>query len=138
MADMFQLNLISSTGVVYQGRVKEVTAIGPDGEFGVLPEHVNFVTSLVSGVITLKLADGSTNEYRLGGGRAEMKDGAMTVLASGNIVAVDPDLEASELRIAERRFAQMSFYDPGYQEAKEALRVARVRAEIDERRRTPH
>ncbi len=137
MADTFQLNLISPTGVVYQGPVKEVTAVGADGEFGVLPDHVNFVTSLVSGTITLKLGDGSINKYRLPGGRADMKDGVMTVVASGSVAAVDPEA-ATELEMAEQKFAQMSFYDPGYQEAREALHVARVRAEIDRLRRTPH
>ena len=136
MTDTFQLNLISPTGVVYQGPVKEVTAVGADGEFGVLPDHVDFVTSLVSGTITLKLGDGSTNKYRLTGGRAEVKDGVMTVLASGSVTAVDPDAAATELQIAEQKFAQMSFYDPGYQEAEEALRVARARAEVDKLRRS--
>jgi len=130
MADTFRFKLIGPTGVVYQGPVKEVTAVDADGEFGVRPDHVNFVTSLVSGTITLKLGDGSNNKYRLAGGRTEVKDGMMTVLAAGSVSAVEPDA-ATELQIAKQKFAQMSFYDPGYQEAEEALRVARVRAEID-------
>jgi F-type H+-transporting ATPase subunit epsilon len=138
MADTFELSLISPTGVVYQGPVKEVTAVGTDGEFGVLPGHVNFVTSLVSGTITLKLGDGSTNKYHLTSGRAEVKDGMMTVLASSSVSVVDSDAAETELQIAEQKFAQMSFYDPGYQEAREALRVARLLAEIDRVRRTPH
>ena len=137
MADTFRFKLIGPTGVVYQGPVKEVTAVDADGEFGVRPDHVNFVTSLVSGTITLKLGDGSTNKYRLAGGRAEVEDGVMTVLASGSVSAVEPDA-ATELQIAKQKFAQMSFYDPGYQVAREALRVARVRAKIDRLRRTPH
>ena len=135
MADTFELKLISPTGTVYRGAVTEVTAVDADGEFGVRPDHVNFVTSLVSGTITLKLGDGSTNKYRLAGGRAEVKDGVMTVLASGSVSAVEPDA-ATELQIAEQKFAQMSFYDPGYQEAEEALRVARARAEVDKLRRS--
>ena len=85
MANTFQLNLISPTGVIYQGPVTEVTAVGTDGEFGVLPDHVNFVSSLVSGTITLKLGDGSTNKYRLTAGSAEVNDGVMTVAASGSV-----------------------------------------------------
>jgi F-type H+-transporting ATPase subunit epsilon len=137
MADTFRFKLIGPTGVVYQGPVKEVTAVDADGEFGVRPDHVNFVTSLVSGTITLKLGDGSNNKYRLAGGRTEVKDGVMTVLAAGSVSAVEPDA-ATELQIAKQKFAQMSFYDPGYQEAEEALRVARMRAKIDKVRRTPH
>ena len=137
MADTFRFKLIGPTGVVYQGPVKEVTAVDADGEFGVRPDHVNFVTSLVSGTITLKLGDGSNNKYRLAGGRTEVKDGMMTVLAAGSVSAVEPDA-ATELQIAKQKFAQMSFYDPGYQEAEEALRVARMRAKIDKVRRTPH
>jgi F-type H+-transporting ATPase subunit epsilon len=140
MAETFHVNLVTPTGVVYEGQIEQVIAVSADGEFVVLPNHADIRTSLVPGVITFKLSDGSSPEYLLAGGFAEVKDGVMTVRASEvtPLAAVDPASPAGELQIAEQRFAQISFYEPGYREAKEALQVARARFEISKLRRTPH
>ena len=47
MADTFQFKLVTPTGVLFDGAVEQVTAVGALGEFGVLPLHINFITSLV-------------------------------------------------------------------------------------------
>jgi len=140
MAETFPFKLVSPTGMIYDGPVEQATAVGALGEFGVLANHINFITSLTPGVITLKLENGSITEYLLSGGLAEVKDGSMTVLASDAIpvAAVDPVSAAPEVQAAEERFSHMSFYDPGYQEAEETLRLARARAEIEHLRRAPH
>jgi F-type H+-transporting ATPase subunit epsilon len=140
MAEIFSFKLVSPTGIVYEGPVEQAVAIGANGEFGVLPNHINFITALNPGVITLKLGDGSTTEYLLTGGLAEVKEGVMTVLASEAIpvAAVDPVAAAPQVQAAEEKLKYMSFYDPGYQEAEESLRVARARAEIASLRRAPH
>ncbi len=70
MAETFPFKLVSPTGIVYEGPVEQATAIGANGEFGVLAGHINFITSITPGVITLKLADGSLTEYMLAGGLA--------------------------------------------------------------------
>jgi F-type H+-transporting ATPase subunit epsilon len=140
MAETFPFKLVSPTGIVYEGPVEQATAGGAVGEFGVLANHINFITALNPGVITLKLADGSMTEYLLTGGLAEVRDGVMTVLASEAIpvAAVDPVAAVPEVQAADQKLAQMSFYDPGYQEAEQALRTARARAEIVSLRRAPH
>jgi F-type H+-transporting ATPase subunit epsilon len=140
MAETFPFKLVSPTGVVYEGPIEQATAIGALGEFGVLPNHINLITSLDPGVITLRLADGSISEYLLSGGLAEVKDGAMTVLASEAVAlaSVDPVAAAPEVQAADAKLSQMSFYDPGYQEAQEALRLARARAEITHLSRVLH
>jgi F-type H+-transporting ATPase subunit epsilon len=140
MAETFPFKLVSPTGIVYEGSVEEAIAVGALGEFGVLPNHINFITSLSPGVITLKLADGSASEYLLSGGLTEVKDGAMTVLAfeAVPVASVDPVAAAPEVQAAAEKLTHMSFYDPGYQEAEEALRLARARAEITHLRRALH
>ena len=50
MAATFPFTLVTPTGVVAEGQAEQVTAIGPLGEFGVLADHINFITSLVPGV----------------------------------------------------------------------------------------
>jgi F0F1-type ATP synthase epsilon subunit len=79
-------------------------------------------------------------EYLVSGGLAEVKDGEMTVLARDAVplAAVDPVAAAPEVQAAETRLSQMSFYDPGYAEAEQTLRLARARAEIRQLRRALH
>ncbi len=140
MAETFPFRLIAPTGIVYEGPVEQVIASGPLGEFGVLANHVNYITSVTPCVVTLQLENNAVNEYLVTGGLAEVKDGAMTMLADEAIpvAAVDPIAAAPEVQAAEAKLAQMSFYDPGYTEAEQALRLARTRAEITHLRRTLH
>jgi F-type H+-transporting ATPase subunit epsilon len=140
MAESFPFKLVSPTGIVYEQPVEQVVAVGSNGEFGVLAGHINFITAILPGVITIKPGDGSITEYLLAGGLAEVREGTMTVLADEAIpvAAVDPASAAPEVQAAEDKFSHMSFYDPGYQEAERALRVARARAEIANLRRALH
>jgi F-type H+-transporting ATPase subunit epsilon len=140
MAESFQFRLVTPTGVLYDGQVEQATAVGALGEFGVLPHHTNFITSLVPGVLTLRIGDASMTEYLVSGGLAEVKDGEMTVLAldAAPVAAVDPIAAAPEVQAAQDKLSQMSFYDPGYAEAEQTLRLARARAEVRQLRRALH
>jgi F-type H+-transporting ATPase subunit epsilon len=140
MADTFTFRLIAPTGVIYEGPVKQVIAVGALGEFGVLADHVNYITSISPCVVTLELGDGAANEYLVTGGLAEVKDGVMTMLADDAtaVAAVDPIAAAPEVETAQSELSQMSFYDPGYPEAEQKLRLARTRAEIAHLRRALH
>ena len=59
MAATFPFRLVTPTGIVFEGEAAEVSAIGPLGEFGILPEHINFITSLVPGILEARLPDGT-------------------------------------------------------------------------------
>ena len=82
MAATFPFRLVTPTGIVFEGDAAEVSAIGPLGEFGILPEHINFITSLVPGVLEARLPDGTAMHWVVSGGLAEVKDSVLTVLAS--------------------------------------------------------
>ena len=140
MAEIFPFRLIAPAGIVYEGPVEQVIAIGALGEFGVLANHVNYITSILPCVVTLRLGDGSVNEYLVTGGLAEVKDGAMTMLADETIpvAAVDPIAAAPQVQAAEAKLSQLSFYEPGYAEAEQELELARTRAEIGHLRRSLH
>src|SRR6266481_6381744 len=79
---LLPFKLITPTGVVFDGPVQEVTAVNSMGEFGVLPEHINYITALVPCVITVKLDNGQYRLFVVSGGLVEIKDGSMTVLAT--------------------------------------------------------
>src|SRR5208282_1009250 len=125
------VRLVTPTGIVFEGDVEEVSAIGPLGEFGVLPDHINFITSLVPGVLEARLPDGTAMHWVVSGGLAEVKDGVMTVLASSaeSPESIDASAAAAQAQVADEKFSNLSFYDPEYAPAQEALMLARARVE---------
>lgn len=131
MASSFPFRLITPTGVVFEASVEEVSAIGPLGEFGVLADHINFITSLVPGVLEARLPEGRAIHWVVSGGLAEVKDGVLTVLASSAETpeSVDGIAAAAEVQAADSKFSNLSFYDPDYAPAQEALMLARARVE---------
>ncbi len=131
MAATFKFRLITPTGVVFEDSVEEVSAIGPLGEFGVLADHINFITSLVPGVLEVQLSEGQVMHWVVSGGLAEVKDGVLTVLASSAETpeSVDGAAAAAEVQEADSKFSNLSFYDPDYAPAQEALMLARARVE---------
>ena len=137
MADTFQFKLVTPTGVLFDGPVEQVTAVGSLGEFGVLPLHIDYITSLVPGVLTVRVREGQFEEFWLAGGFAEVKAGVMTVLAGDALPPekVDSEQAARELPQMEAKVAGMSFYDLGYPEAVQAAEVARTKAELKQIRR---
>ncbi|MGB3549709.1 MAG: ATP synthase F1 subunit epsilon [Candidatus Binatus sp.] len=131
MAGTFSFTLVTPTGVVAEGQAEEVSAIGPLGEFGVLPDHINFITSLVPGVLEARLPEGVAMHWVVSGGLAEVKDGVLTVLASSaeSPESIDASKAAAQVRQADEIFSSLSFYDPEYAPAQEALMLARARVE---------
>ncbi len=127
---LLPFKLITPTGVIFDAPVQEVTAENPLGEFGVLPEHINYVTALVPCVITVKLDNGHYRLFVVSGGLVEVKDGVMTVLASTAEAAEDlmeGDAQSTAVIAAEERLQQVSFYEPGYDSAVRAVQLARAR-----------
>jgi F-type H+-transporting ATPase subunit epsilon len=131
VAETFPFRLVTPTGIVFEGAAEEVSAIGPLGEFGVLAEHINFITSLVPGVLEARIPGGAVRHWVVSGGLAEVKDGAMTVLASSaeSPESVDPASAAAQVREADEKFSSLSFYDPDYAPAEQALLLARARVQ---------
>ena len=131
MAATFPFRLVTPTGIVFEGDAAEVSAIGPLGEFGILPEHINFITSLVPGVLEARLPDGSAMHWVVSGGLAEVKDSVLTVLASSaeSPERIDSAAAAAEVQQADEVFSNKSFYDPSYAAAQDALKLAQARVE---------
>jgi F-type H+-transporting ATPase subunit epsilon len=131
MAATFPFRLVTPTGIVFEGDAAEVSAVGPLGEFGVLPDHINFITSLVPGVLEAQLPDGSKMHWVVSGGLAEVKDSVMTVLASSaeSPETVDASEAKAQVQEADEKFSNMSFYDPDYAAAQDALKLAEARVE---------
>ena len=51
-----RLQIVTPDKAVLDQEVEEVYAPGTNGEFGVLPEHVTFLTSLDTGILRYRVA----------------------------------------------------------------------------------
>src|SRR5258705_2476498 len=95
MADKIRLRVVTPTRLVLDEDVDEVTAQGELGEFGVLPNHIAFLSTLVPGELTYK--QGATKKtLAVSGGYAEVLGNVMTVLAPSAEVAGGIDVARPE------------------------------------------
>ena len=67
---MLDVQIVTPRKVAWQGKADGVQAPGSEGEFGVLPGHIPFLTTLKAGVVTVK-AEGGTRRFSTGPGFAE-------------------------------------------------------------------
>jgi F-type H+-transporting ATPase subunit epsilon len=132
MPPPFKVSVVTPTGVLFEGDAEMVIAVGALGEFGVLADHVNFVTSLAPCVLEIRTSAGEPQRWIISGGIAEVKDGEMTVLANDTQLPSQVDLESAQAaeREADHKLATMSTYDPDYGDIDEALKLARVRIRV--------
>ncbi|THH36909.1 ATPase [Aliishimia ponticola] len=65
MAPDMTVTLRLPMATLFEGRAARLTGVAPTGAFGILPNHVDFVTALVPSVMTLHLADGSEEIFGL-------------------------------------------------------------------------
>ena len=131
MADKIRLRIVTPTRLLIDEEVDEVTAPGVMGEFGVLPNHIAFLTLLVPGEISYK--QGMTKHYlAVSGGYAEVLNNVMTVLATAAEFASDIDTNQARQakEIAEKRMQELNYEDKEYNTADVALRWANARLEV--------
>jgi F-type H+-transporting ATPase subunit epsilon len=107
MADKVAFELVSPEKLLFSAEVDMVVVPGTEGDFGVLPGHSPFISTVRAGV--LDVYDGGINPANLktrifvAGGFAETADSRLTVLAEEAIPVEDLDRARAEARLAEAR-----------------------------------
>lgn len=114
-ASEFNVALRLPTHTLFAGKATRMTAVGPNGGFGILPNHVDFVSAIVPSVLTLTLTDGSEEIFGLDEGLL-VKKGPEVVVTSLRGVRGD-DLESLRETV-ETSFIQM---DEDERQARSAL-----------------
>ncbi len=74
------LKIISPEKVIYEGEIDEIIAPTINGEIGILPNHVDLLTQLDSGELTIKFK-GKEQHIALTGGFLQITKGEVSVLA---------------------------------------------------------
>lgn len=80
MANTFLLEIVTPTQLVLSEQVDFMTATGSEGEFGVLPGHAPFLTTLKPGELSYKIGN-DTTRLAIGIGYAEVGPEKVTILA---------------------------------------------------------
>lgn len=95
MAESIFLRLLSPYKSIHEGDVDAVIMPGELGEFGVLPRHGKFTTTLTTGILRY-VENGQTYNLAIGGGFAEVQSEGVTVLADSIEKPEDIDVERAK------------------------------------------
>jgi F-type H+-transporting ATPase subunit epsilon len=131
MAETLRLRVVTPERLLLDEEVDEVTAPGTEGEFGVLPNHITFLSSLQPGRLSYK--QGSQVRFlAVSGGFAEVKDNVVTILTDNAEFAEEIDVERARaaLHAAEESLRTLAVTDPIFIEVQAACQRAQVRIEV--------
>lgn len=131
MAAAIQVDIVTPEKVIYSETADMVTAPGTQGQFGVLPGHAAFVTTLETGVVVVRKG---TTDYRIAvsGGFAEIADDKCIILADTAEASSAIDLQRAEAAKS-RALEGLKTYSTNsdeYRELAAALRRAENRISI--------
>ena len=98
MADKLTLDIVTPYGHVFTDEVDEIVATGSEGEFGVLPDHVPFLTTMNIGMLTYKKGS-ETGHFFVNWGYAEVGPDKVTILADSAEKSEDIDVERAKTHL---------------------------------------
>ena len=125
MADKFRLSVLTPTSTVYDDVVETVEASGALGDFGVLPGHYAYITSIRPGGLSITSAKG-TSVYAVGHGIAQIGADKVSIVLSSCKPADEVDLDAAKRKLAEaeRVLVDLAPGDPACADARVDAEVA--------------
>ena len=131
MAEQLKFELITPQRKVVSEEVDEITATGTLGEFGVLPGHAPFLTSLKIGELSYKKG-GAVYHLAVNAGYFEVVNDMVTVLVDSSEHAEEIDLErAKRAQVrAEEALKGLTQEDKQYMEMEAALQRALIRMQV--------
>jgi F-type H+-transporting ATPase subunit epsilon len=100
LPEKIRLEIVTPSGMVVSDTVDEVVLPGAEGEFGVLPGHLPFLTALRIGEMAYRRG-GETSYLAVSWGYVEVTAGRVMVLAETAEKAIDIDLGRAQIDKAE-------------------------------------
>jgi len=133
MAEKLTLDIVTPYGHVFTEEVDEIVASGSEGEFGVLPDHVPFLTTMKVGMLTYKKST-ETGHFFVNWGYAEVGPDKVTILADSAEKSDDIDVERAKeaMQRAEERLKKAEEIDEA--RASSAIERAVMRVQVAEKR----
>jgi F-type H+-transporting ATPase subunit epsilon len=133
MTDKFQLEVVTPESLLLSREVDEVIAPGSEGDFGVLPGHTHFLSTLRIGELSYRVGE-ETHYMSVLWGFAEVTPTRVTILAEVAEKAEDIDVERAQAAVAQaEQRLQVGGLPSEFKEAQISLEKARLRQKIAER-----
>ncbi|MBI2354495.1 MAG: F0F1 ATP synthase subunit epsilon [Deltaproteobacteria bacterium] len=131
MAEKMKLEIVTPYSKVVDMEVDEVTATGKLGEFGVLPGHAPFLTSLKIGELVYK-NNGNSEHMALNWGYFEIRDDKIIVLVETAERSDEIDLERARAALgrAEEKLKLLTPEDKQFKIYEAALERAVIRVQV--------
>jgi F-type H+-transporting ATPase subunit epsilon len=131
MAEKMKLEIVTPYSKVLDMEVEEVTATGKLGEFGVLPGHAPFLTSLKIGELAYR-NNGITEHMALNWGYFEIKDDRIIVLVetAETPEAIDVERAKAAQGRAEEALKKLDPEDKQFKIYEAALERALIRMQV--------
>jgi len=132
---MLDLEIITPEKVLVKEQVDMVEARGAYGEFGILPGHTQFLTTIEIGEVRY-MKDATTNYLATSGGYAEVMDDRVTILLDDAELAEEIDVEKAkrEMEEAEKALKMLAFDEIEYKLMEMALYKAVMKIEVASKR----
>ncbi len=132
MADKLTLDIVTPYGHVFTDEVDEIIVTGSEGEFGVLPDHVPFLTTIKIGILTYKKGS-ETGHFFVNWGYAEVGPDKVTILADSAERSEDIDIERAKAQMerSEARLKKEEEIDEA--RAKAAIERGLMRVQVAEK-----
>ena len=101
MAKTLHLDIVTPEKPTTSAEVDEVTLPASEGEMGVLPGHMPYVTALRAGELRYN-KDGKTELLAISGGFAEVSGDKVLVLAETAEIAAEIDVRRAEQKVHQK------------------------------------
>ena len=133
MAGKLLLEVVTPDHLLLSQQVDEVIAPGTEGEFGVLPGHAHFLSTLTIGDLRYRVGE-VTSHMSVLWGFAQVTPTRVTILAEIAEKAEDIDIERAEASVAKaQRRLEVGGLPSELKEAQISLEKARLRKKLAER-----
>jgi F-type H+-transporting ATPase subunit epsilon len=133
MESQLKLEIVTPYGLILSEDVDEVSCTGSEGDFGVLPGHVPFFTTLKIGMLAYKKGN-ATKYVFVNWGYAEVGPDRVMILADSAEKSEDVDVERAKaaMKRAEERLKKAEEFD--FARSTSALERAVSRVQVAERK----
>ncbi len=83
--ETLNLEVVTPSGLIFDGKAIEITLPGEEGEFGVLPRHASLTTLLKAGVVDIEKEDKSVESIVVNWGVVQVDEEKVVVLVDGAV-----------------------------------------------------
>ncbi len=134
MAGDMQVTVRLPTRTLFDGRATRLTAVAENGSFGILPNHVDFVTALAPSVLTLHTPEGRERIFGIDTGLLVKKGHAVEIAVRRG---VESDDLGSLRKTVRETFIEMDEEERAARSALSRLEAGMVRRFASLRRSRP-